>query len=150
MIFRSFTVTIISVFTFLCLLSLLTWILSPDEFGWGNFAQILFFGAAMFIPLVFGILILLNLVVGSRIKSTSNNKPNSIYFLWAFLFAVLPVLGFVIYDYVNRGRSFEEQTFFGITSEYSISFVLALIAILLNRKIVWRNFRNPEEHSQTR
>lgn len=141
MIGKTIIISIISVIIFVCLLSVLTMIISPVELGWEQFVQIFFYGSATFIPFVFGILVLLNLLVKWKVKLTK--KPNSVYFLWSLILAILPVLGFVIFDYAQRGRYFEEQTFLGISSKYSITFILALIAILLNRKIVWNNFKKP-------
>ena len=148
MIGKVFIVSILSAIIFLVLLSLLTWIISPIEFSWEELLQIFFYGSATLVPLVFVILIVLNLLIQWRIKVDTRFSPNKIYFLWSIILAILPVLGFVIFDYAHRGRSFEKETFLGISSQYSVTFVLALIAILLNRKIVWNNFRKHEPDSR--
>ena len=141
MIGKAIITSIISVIIFICLLTLLTQVLSPEEFSLGQLVQIFFYGSAIFIPFVFVILVLLNLLIKWKAKFT--NRPNLVYFLYATVLALLPVLGFAIFDFSHRDRSFEERTFLGMSSKYSVTFVLALIAILLNRKIVWNNFKKP-------
>ena len=142
MIGKSFIVSIISVIIFLCMLALLTCLVRPGEFDEGQFLLLLFYGSATLIPLVFGTLFLLNLVVQWRIKAAKASNSNTVYFLYSIIFAVLPVMGFVIFDYAQRGRYFEEKTFLSITKEYAAYFALAVFTIFVNRKIVWNNFRN--------
>ena len=141
MISKSFILAIVSVFIFLFVLGLLSYVLSPNEYEGGEFLQLLFFGGGTLIPIVFAILLLLNLVVQCRIKFLKKNNPNTIYFFYSIILSVLPVLAFVLFDYLDRGRFFDEKTFLSIMGEYSTYFILAAFIILVNRKIVWNNFR---------
>ena len=141
MILKSFIVAVISVIIFLFLLAFLTYLISPGEFDGNKFILLLFYGGGALIPLVFAILWVLNLMVQWRIRSLKNNRPNTVYFLYSIVVTVVPVLAFVLFDYAQRDRSFEKQTFLSITGEYIVYFILAIFTILLNRKIVWNNFK---------
>ena len=150
MIFKSFFVSIVSVIIFLCALGLLTYFISPKEFEAGEFVQFLFYGSGTLIPLVFGIVLLINLVVNGRIKSSRCKSPETIYFFCCSIFTVIPILAFVLFDYSDRGRYFEEKTFLSIVGEYAVYFLLAVFVIFLNRKISWNNFKAYKPGAATR
>ena len=141
MIFKSFVVSIVSVIIFLCALGLLTYFISPKEYDTGEFVQLIYYGSGTLIPIVFGILLIINLIVNGRIKSNKIKSPETIYFFCCSIFTVIPILAFVLFDYSDRGRYFEEKTFLNIVGEYAVYFLLAVFVIFLNRRISWNNFK---------
>lgn len=141
MIFKSFVVSIVSVIIFLCAPGLLTYFISPKDYEAGEFVQLLFYGSGTLVPFVFGILLLINGIVNARIKSNNGKGPETIYFFCCSVFTVIPILAFVLFDYSDRGRYFEEKTFLSIAGEYAVYFLLAVFVIFLNRKISWNNFK---------
>lgn len=150
MIFKSFVVSIVSVIIFLCALGLLTYFISPKDYEAGEFVQLLFYGGGTLIPIVFGIVLLINGVVNGRIRSKKIKSPETIYFFCCSIFTVIPILAFVIFDYSDRGRYFEEKTFLTIAGEYAVYFLLAVFVIFLNRKISWDNFKAYKPRAATR
>jgi ABC-type dipeptide/oligopeptide/nickel transport system permease component len=106
------------------------------------FLQVFFYGIPLFI-LGFSVLLVVNWILISLLRNKSRHSKNKTYFGLATLLAILPILAFILFDYSQRGRYFApENTFIAIFLKYSISFIWVAIALLLNRKIVWKNFPN--------
>jgi hypothetical protein len=148
MIFKSFIISVISILVFFLSIAAFYYFILNEKAVWQEFAMLLFYGGSALLVLVFPILCLLNLVVKKEIQRLKKMKPGYVYFLYGVIFTVLPIWCFVLFDYSDRGRFFEEKTFFSISAEYAVYLILAGFVILLNRKIVWDNFKNYESKSR--
>lgn len=107
------------------------------------FLQIFFYGIPL-LGLGFIVLLLINRVLVSLLRDKTKSKKNKTFFLFSIIIAILPVFGVILFDYLQRDRYFPpDNSFDSIFIKYSVLFVWVVIAIFLNRKIVWKNFENP-------
>jgi hypothetical protein len=141
MIFKSFIVSVISIIIFFVSITAFYQFVLNEKSSPGEFAMMLFFAGGALLVQVFILLCLLNLIVKREINRLEKIKPGYVYFSYSAIFAVAPILLFVLYDYSQRGRFFEEKTFLSISKEYAVYLILAAFTILLNMIIVWGNFR---------
>jgi hypothetical protein len=98
-----------------------------------------FSNSILFIPvLALGFLLLLsiNFLTQYKIRKNEQLKRLNFYLLVALTISLLPILAFVIFDYLHRGRYFEEKTFMSIFLEYSPLLVWAGLVIFLNWRFV--------------
>jgi hypothetical protein len=106
------------------------------------FLQIFFYGIPL-LGLGFIVLLLINRVLDSILRDKTRSRKNKIFFLVSILIAILLVFGFVLFDYSQRYRFFPTyHSFDSIFIKYSVLFAWVVIAIFLNRKIVWKNFKD--------
>jgi hypothetical protein len=111
----------------------------------GLFLQVLFYGVPLFV-FGFSVLLLINWILISLLRKKSRIEKNKTYFGITTLLAILPILGFMLFDYLQEDRSFPPyNTFNRIILKYLVLFVWIAIALFLNRKIVWKNFANTIE-----
>ncbi len=104
--------------------------------------QIFFYGIPLF-GLGFVILLLINKTLESLVRDKILGKQNRIYFVISTTIATLPILGFILFDISQCDRFFPpNNTISSVFTKYSVLFVWVIIAIFLNRKIVWKNFEN--------
>jgi ABC-type dipeptide/oligopeptide/nickel transport system permease component len=109
----------------------------------GVFLQIFFYGIPL-LGLGFIVLLLINRVLVSLLRDKTRSKKNYTFFLVSLIIAILPIFGFILFDYSQRDRHFPpDNSFDSIFIKCSVLFVWIVIAIFLNRKIVWKNFENP-------
>ena len=141
MILKSFIVAVLSIIIFFLLLSGFQYLIYKEETEPGEFIMALVFLGGAMLLVIFMLLCLLNFLIQWRLKSTGESKANSVYFFWSFLFTLLPISLFVIFDYADRGRYFQPKTLKDIIADYIAFFILAVFIIFVNRKIVWNNFR---------
>lgn len=106
------------------------------------FLQIFFYGIPL-LGLGFIVLLLINKVLVSLLRDKARRKKNNTFFGVSIIIAILPILGFILFDYSQRDKYFTpDNSFDSIFIKYSVLFVWVVIAIFLNRKIVWKNFEN--------
>ena len=146
MIGRSLVVVLVSIFIFITGLSVIGSLVTTEKMDFPTYLMMLFFGGGAVLPLVFILLCIMNYIIKWRMRS-SGIRLDYVYFLIAIPFIVLPIFGFVLFDYSDRGRYFEEKTFWNIAGEYTGYFALSIFIIIINRIIVWRNFRKQKQNS---
>jgi len=147
MILKSLIVAVLSIIIFLLLLAVSQYLIYKKETLFGEFMMLLAFGGGAMLLVIFILLCLLNYFTQWRLRSTYKHKANSVYFFWSLLFTLLPIILFVIVDYSDRGRYFQPKTLKDIITDYIAFFILAIFIIIVNRKIVWNNFRNYDRGS---
>ena len=141
MILKSFIVAVLSIIIFFLLFTGFQYLIYKEETEPGEFIMALVFLGGAMLSVIFILLCLLNFLIQWRLKSTGKSKANSVYFFWSFLFTLLPISLFVIFDYADRERYFQPKTLKDIITDYIAFFILAVFIIFVNRKIVWNNFR---------
>lgn len=102
---------------------------------------VLFYGTFIIGGSFFALLCVLNFLIQWRMTTAANRNMNRFYFFLASLIALVTIFGFVLFDYNDRGRLFEEKNFFDFVVDYSSTFIFAAIAIFINRKVTWNNFK---------
>src|SRR5688572_29155708 len=107
----------------------------------GEFLQVIFWGVIGILPIVFVILCLLNYLVERVLKADKKSRPNSIYLFISLFFILVPIFLFIVYDNSDWGKDSGSKTLFSIMSDYIGVFLFSVIIILINRKIVWKNFK---------
>lgn len=103
MIFKSFIVSVISIFIFFLLFVLSQYLINTEDTKDGAFVFGIFWTIAGVLPAIFAILCVLNYLVQARLKGNSKRSPGSIYFLYSMLFTLVPIFLFVLFDYSDRG-----------------------------------------------
>lgn len=104
-------------------------------------AYVIFYGIPV-AGVIFGCLLLVNEVLKTLLNNKSKKKKNIYYFFTGLIITVVPTMGFVLFDYYNGGAFGDEARFLNILYRYLFVFLSAAITFLLNRKIVWDNFKD--------
>src|SRR5437762_14351272 len=120
--------------------------LTENDFSYGlsSFLQVLFFYGIPVVVIGFVTLLLINWILISLLRGKTKVEKNRTYLLFATVIAVLPILGFILFDYLHRhSYFFPHNTIGSISLRYSLLFVWVAVALLINRKIVWKNFVQP-------
>jgi hypothetical protein len=142
MLLKTFYIAFLSFFIFLVPTIIIAgW----DEFKGEDFSfvlqsilQIVFYSIPM-IGLGYLVLLAINLLTSYMIRKKEGFKRLNFYLIAASTIALLPIIAFVLFDYSQRGRYFEEKTFASIFLDYSPLLIWAIIAIYLNwRKVIKR------------
>src|SRR5262249_37068827 len=109
-----------------------------------SFLQVLFFYGIPVVGIGFLTLILINWILISLLRGKTKGEKNRTYLLFSTVIAVLPIVGFILFDYLHRDRYFPPyNTIASIFLRYSLLFLWIAIGLLVNRKIVWNNFVEP-------
>ncbi len=139
MLLKAFYITLLSFF-----ISLVPSVIIPKWYGLKgencsfvgqSVLQIVFYSIPI-IGLVFIILLAINLLTSYMIRKREELNRFSIYLLAALAISLLPVFSFVLFDYLNRGRYFEEKAFVSIFIEYTPILIWTPLAIFLNWRYV--------------
>lgn len=104
-------------------------------FDWQWVWQIVFYSIPI-MGLGFLILLAINLLTSYMILKGYRLKRFNLYLSVALAISLLPIFSFVLFDYFNRGRYFEEKTFISIFFDYSPLLIWATLAIFLNWRYV--------------
>jgi hypothetical protein len=139
---KSFIASLVSIFILYLFALISIYFIDRRMPNGGEIITIVFWVTVFILPVLFIILCALNLFLQWRIKSAKRYGPDSVYFLYSLLLTFLTIFSFVLFDYSDRGRYFEEKTFLDILTDYWRFFILAILIILVNRKIVWNNFKD--------
>lgn len=138
MILKTFYITLISFFIFLIPSVIIEkWYELKEEdfsFVWQSVFQIVFYSIPV-IGIGFLMLLAINLLTLYMIRRREGLNPLNLYLFVALTISLLPIFAFVLFDYLYRGRYFEEKTFVSIFFEYSPLLIWATLAIFLN----WRH-----------
>jgi MFS family permease len=111
------------------------------EFPVQFFFLLLFYAAVPFIAIGFVVLITFNLVLEKLIENKPQKQKVRYYWLLGAASSLLPIFGFVFYDISGYGK-YCDLPFFQVLLNYSPFFILSFVALFLNSKIVWKNFKN--------
>ena len=104
--------------------------------------QIFFYGIPL-LGLGFVVLLLINKALISLVRDKTRSKKNRTYFGISIAIAALSIFGFILFDILQGDRYFfPDNTVSSIFIKYSVLFVWVIIAIFLNRRIVWKNFED--------
>jgi hypothetical protein len=146
MILKTFYITLLSFFIFLVpsvILEKLFGLKGEDSsFVWQSVLQIVFYSIPV-IGLGFLILLAINLLTSYMIRRREGLKRFNFYLSVALAISLLPIFSFVLFDYLDRGRYFEEKTFVSIFFEYSPLLIWATLAIFLNWRYVVKRLNFP-------
>ncbi len=141
MIKKSLLVSVIS-FLFLLIVSFLIEGLDEiaKEYPLQYLLQVLILGALPFIGIGFVVLIVFNLITEKLIVNKTKKQKENAYWFLGIAASLIPILGFVVYDISDYGKYYD-STFLQMLYKYSPFFILSFTALVLNRRIVWKNFR---------
>jgi ABC-type dipeptide/oligopeptide/nickel transport system permease component len=110
------------------------------SYGLSSFVQVLFYGIPV-LAIGFLAFMAVNWILISLLRDKTKPRKNRTYFLLGSIITVLPILGLIIFDYLQRDRYFAPYNSIGsIFVRYSLLLLWVAIALLINRKIVWKNF----------
>lgn len=98
-------------------------------------AIILFYSIPI-LALGFVVLLADNIVLDYLQRRGIKIRRTSAYLLSGFI-PVIVIFSFIVFDYMDRGRFFENKTFVSITGEYGAAFLWTAITLLLNWKLLW-------------
>ena len=117
MILKTFYITLISFIIFLVPSVIIEkcYELKGEDFSfiWQSVFQIVFYSIPI-IGLCFLMLWAINLLTSYMIRRREGLKPLNLYLLVVLTISLLPIFAFVLFDYLHRGRYFEEKTFVSI------------------------------------
>jgi hypothetical protein len=97
--------------------------------------------AVPIIAITFILVWLLNLQLKKQIINKAKKEKNRSYFISGFVLALIPIIVFAIFDFSQSNQFGFKNSFFYNLSKYFAFLILALFVIILNRKIVWKNFK---------
>jgi hypothetical protein len=109
-----------------------------------SFVQYLILGLVYGFPILcLGILMfcIVNYITQKRIQRKRFRSIHLFYFVLSIIFGCIPVLGFAVFDYAQRGRYFHDPTFIELLSEYLPTLFLTAIGTLTNWQFVWGRFK---------
>lgn len=109
------------------------------SFIWQSVFQILFYSIPI-VGLGFLVLLMINFLTVYIIRKNAKLNRLSLYLLIAVTISLLPIFSCVIFDYLDRGRYFEEKPFVSIFFEYSPLLLWAVPAIFLNWRLFIKRF----------
>ena len=110
------------------------------SYGLSSFLQVLFYGIPV-LAIGFLVLIVINWILISLLRDKTKRRKNRTYFLLGAIITMLPIFGLIIFDYLQRDRYFAPyNSIESIFVRYSLLLVWVAIVLLINRKIVWKNF----------
>jgi hypothetical protein len=139
MILKTFYITVISFFILLVpTLIIEKWDEFKGEdstFVWESVLQIVFYSIPL-LGLGFLILLGINLLTSYMIRRSRKPKRPNFYLLVTLAISLLPIFAFVLFDYSDRGRYFEEKTLVTIFFEYTPFLIWVILAIFLNWQYV--------------
>lgn len=141
MVLKSFIAAITSVLLFVITLPIFHFFFDSTAPEKIEFLYVVFYSVFAILPILFVILYVLNLIVQWTLKNKKKYRPNSIYFVICLLSTLVPILLFILFDNSDWGKDPGNKTLLGIISDYLGVFLFSLIIILINRKIVWKNFK---------
>jgi hypothetical protein len=138
----SFSYLFFFIFAFIDV-SILQPILHPGYKPVESFLYVFVYGTLLAVPViaVLGLVLQFMNVLIARSTRKANAGKNKIYFLYCLLFFSVPFLLFPLYDLYQYSRFGVHPGFVDTYSEFAACIPLAIIAIFVNRKIVWKNFR---------
>ncbi|MET0637940.1 MAG: hypothetical protein ABWZ25_18050 [Chitinophagaceae bacterium] len=129
-------------FVFSVVLSYFIEDLSRRELGFGQYiARGLIYGLPV-LGIGTIIFIIINYLTQIRISRRNLKNAHLYYFGLSFSFALIPALGFSLFDFVDRGRFFNNPTFGEIFIKYLPSIWLVGIGAVFNWLLVWKRFVN--------
>jgi hypothetical protein len=102
---------------------------------WQSVLQIVFYSIPL-LGLGFLVLLGINLLTSYIIRNSKKRKRLNFYLLVALTISLLPIFIVVLFDYLDRGRYFEEKTFVSIFFEHSLLLIWVILAIFLNWQYV--------------
>jgi hypothetical protein len=146
MILKTFYITLLSFFIFLVPSVIIEkWYELKGEdssFVWQSALQTVFYSIPI-IELGFLILLGINLLMSYMTRKREGLKRFNFYLLLALTISLLPIFSFALFDYLHRGRYFEEKTFVSIFFEYSPLLIWATLAMFLNWRYVVKRLNFP-------
>ena len=135
---------IVSIVGYLIFFSFI-YVISPKEDDFEYEVSLFFYAliltAIPVIAITFILLWLLNLQLRKQIINKSEKEKNRYYFLGGTLLALIPILAFAIFDFSQSNQFGSKNSFFYNVVKYLVFLILALLVLILNRKIVWKNFK---------
>lgn len=104
-------------------------------------AKLILLGFIPMIGMTFIILTGFNHFFSFLFKNKSLQSRKKFYALGFTIITVLPIVGFILYDYFQFNRFGKQGNLLSIIFEYQPFILLSLLVFFLNRKIVWDNFK---------
>ncbi len=134
---------LVSALSFLIVVGISFFIEGPNQVAREYPLQFLFmmllYGGVPFIAVGFVVLLGFNSIIEKLIANKPKKEKEKRYWLLGAASCLLPIFGFVLYDISSYGK-YGHLFFFKVLFSYSPFFILAIVALILNRKIVWRSF----------
>jgi hypothetical protein len=110
----------------------------------GYAAYIIVYGILGLSLPIFSAVFIINLVIEK--KNLYSRKPLFLFHLAYFMgISILIVLGFSIFDYIGRGRYFDEPGFFDFVLQYLSTFIISIPVMLINLVFFWRHLKKPTQ-----
>jgi hypothetical protein len=83
---------------------------------------------------------IVNYLTHFRIRRSQYKNIHFFYFAVSIAVGLIPMFGFALFDWSDRGKYFGELTFVDLLVKYLPTLVLTVIGALSNWIIVWRRF----------
>jgi hypothetical protein len=141
MIKRTFFVSFIGYVLFFSCTLFLQLKVSEETYSGQYYIYAFLLAGLPIIGITFSLLFLMNLVIKKKSANPSTySKVKKRYFLYGALVAIVPIIGFAIFDFVQFNEFNIKVLFFDNLMRYVPFLGLYIIVIILNRVIVWRNW----------
>ena len=98
------------------------------------------FAGVPIVCIVFLLVLILNQTISKQLVNRTKDQKNKHYFYYSSIASLVPILGFVIFDFSRFNQFGHKGDFINIFLKYSAFIILAFIVIMINRKLVWKNF----------
>jgi hypothetical protein len=134
-------ISVVLLFVTLILLSLFSNDYDASDFSFGIILYAFVMAGLPIMGVSFLLLLGLNMFIDRKIKKNKPSYINRIYFTYGCGLTILVIAFFFLFDYSDRGRYFgNDGQPLNILAKYLPFGLLGIIIMLVNRKIVWRNF----------